>query len=67
MKIFLGFRKLFVTLLAIVLATIFLLTHHIDGKTFGDIVKGCVVAFAASNTGEWVMKTMKDIFKKDNK
>jgi len=65
MKILFGFRKFFIVLLAICLATIFLLTHHLDGKTFGDVLKGVVVAFVTANVGEHITKLLKDVFKKD--
>ncbi len=63
MKLLLGFRKLSVVILAITLSTIFLLTHHIDGKNYSDIMTGVVVAFMASNAGTHLMEMVKEYFK----
>jgi len=56
-----------VVILSITLSTIFLLTHHIDGKTYGDIMTGVVVAFMASNAGTHIMDMVKVYFKYNKK
>lgn len=51
-----GFRKFTFGLIAIILATIFLITHHIDGKVYGDVLKNIAVAFMGTNIAEHLIE-----------
>ena len=65
MKFLIGFRKFTLTLLAVVLLTTFLLTGHIDGKSYSTALSSMIVAFASSNIGEHIINLGKEYFNKD--
>lgn len=64
MKIFLGFRKLSVTLICTILLTVFLITGHVGGSDYAKAISGMVIAFVSANIGEHLTNLAKDYINK---
>ena len=58
-----GFRKFTIVLLAITLATVFLLTGHIPGSDYAKVLGSMVVGFVSSNIGEHLINAAKEWIK----
>lgn len=58
-----GFRKFTIVVLAIILATTFLLTGHIPGSDYVKALGVIVSAFCATNIGEHLVSTAKEWIK----
>jgi len=55
-----GFRKFFFGILVVLLLTGFLISGHIDGKTYGTSVTSITVGFFSTNLGEHIINTAKE-------
>jgi hypothetical protein len=58
-----GSRKFLIMLIILTCSVIFRIYSLINGAEFVDLMKGCVIAFFASNIGEHVVNTIKDRLK----
>lgn len=59
-----GSRKFLIMIIILCCAIIFRVQDFINGAEFSDLMKGCVVAFFASNIGEHIVKTIRERIKK---
>lgn len=64
MKIFLGFRKLSITLVCVILLTVFLITGHVEGSDYAKSISAMVVSFVSANIGEHLTNLAKDYINK---
>lgn len=55
-----GFRKLFICVTVLLLATIFVITGHITGGEYTQVLIITVPAYFAGNVGEHLTETIKD-------
>ena len=55
-----GFRKLVICVLVLLLATVFLLTGHLDGALYTQVLTVTVPSYFAGNIGEHITNTVKD-------
>jgi len=62
-----GFRKLFICTLIVILSTTFLLTGHIDGAMFTEIMTVTPPAYFAGNVGEHAIEAVKTFIKEKYK
>ena len=58
-----GFRKLFICILVVILATAFLISGHLDGKMYTSIMTITVPSYFAGNIGEHLTSSVKDFLK----
>jgi hypothetical protein len=60
----LGFRKVTVMFLILTSAVAFLISGHLSGSNFTELLKVTGAAFFASNVGEHLIKAVKDNIKR---
>ena len=60
---FLGFRKVTIMLILVVVSICFLISGHITGGNFTELLKVTGAAFFASNVGEHLINAVKDKIK----
>lgn len=62
-----GFRKLFICTFIVILATIFLVSGHIDGAMYTKIMTVTPPAYFAGNVGEHTVDAIKEFIKEKYK
>ena len=55
-----GFRKLFICVIVLLLATTFVITGHLTGGEYAQVLTITVPAYFAGNVGEHLTETVKD-------
>ena len=58
-----GSRKFLIMSIVLTTGILFRLHNYIEGKEFVDLIKGCFIAFSASNIGEHIVNVIKDKIK----
>ena len=60
LKLFMGFRKFITIVIVIATAITFRLLNYVNGSEFVDLLKGCVIAYMATNIGSHLVSAIKD-------
>ena len=58
-----GIRKYSIMLIIVITGILFRIYNLIEGKEFVDLIKGCFIAFAASNASEHIIKAIQEKIK----